>query len=347
MRKMTIEDVAQRAGVSKSTVSQFLNKRYRYMSQATKERISEVIEELNYHPNGLAKGLKNNRSYMVGVIVANIDYSLSIHCIRAIESELQASGIQMMICNADENPQQEHTYIEMLAARQVDGLIVFPTGSNSEVYEKLSKDNYPLVFLDRLVEGITTPSLLLDNEIAVKLAVQEFIKHGHREIALLSLPLGRHSITPRKERLSGYKKAMEDNQLPIQEQYICSAPREQIAGVLDQLLHLPQPPTALLASNDIVLAEILKYANAKGLSIPEDVSVIGIDDAEFAHIYNPAITTIVQPAHEMGIQAARIILASIDATEEGIPITYRFPPTISHGRSIRDISQITAQKTDS
>ena len=92
MKKLTIEDVAQSPGVSKSTVSQYLNKRYKYMSEATKQKIAQVIEELNYQPNGLAKGLKQNRSYMVGIIVANIDYSLSIQCIRAIENELQDFG---------------------------------------------------------------------------------------------------------------------------------------------------------------------------------------------------------------------------------------------------------------
>lgn len=337
MRKLTIDDVAQRAGVSKSTVSQFLNKRYKYMSEATKQRIGQVIEELNYQPNGLAKGLKQNRSYMVGVIVANIDYSLSIQCIRAIEKELQDSGIQVIICNADENPEKESKYIEMLVARQVDGLIVFPTGTNTSAYSRLIENNYPLVFLDRLVEGIVTQSLLLDNEMAVKIAIQELVQHHHERIALLSLPIGVNGITPRKERLGGYKRAMEEYQLPIKEQYICSAPRDGIATVLKGLLDLPEPPTALLASNDIVLAEILKFANMNSLRIPEDMSVIGIDDAEFAQIYNPVITTITQPAYEMGMQAAKTLLSSIEESANAVPITYRFPPTLRQGKSVKDI----------
>ncbi|GGH29804.1 LacI family DNA-binding transcriptional regulator [Paenibacillus segetis] len=336
MKKLTIEDVAQRAGVSKSTVSQYLNKRYKYMSEATKQKIAQVIEELNYQPNGLAKGLKQNRSYMVGIIVANIDYSLSIQCIRAIENELQNSGIQVIICNADENPDKESKYIEMLAARQVDGLIVFPTGTNTSAYNRLIDNNYPLVFLDRLVDGIMTQSLLLDNEMAAKMAIQELVQHHHERIAWLSLPIGVNGITPRKERLSGYKRAMEEYQLPINEQYICSATRDEIASVLKNLLELPKPPTAILASNDIVLAEILKFANHSSLRIPEDLSVIGIDDAEFAHIYNPVITTITQPAYEMGMQAAKIILSCIEESGESVPITYRFPPTLRQGKSVKD-----------
>src|SRR5690606_7667866 len=122
------------------------------------------------------------------------------------------------------------------------------------------------------------------------------------------------------------KKAMEELGLPTDEAYVCHAPKENIAEVLEGLLALPEPPTALLAGNDIVLAEILKYANQTGLRIPDQLSVIGIDDAEFAHIYNPVITTISQPAYDMGTQAAKILLSSIEQKGTELPITYRFPP---------------------
>ncbi|ASA23654.1 LacI family DNA-binding transcriptional regulator [Paenibacillus donghaensis] len=335
MKKLTIEDVAQKAGVSKSTVSQFLNQRYKYMSEATKNRIAAVIEELNYQPNGLARSLKQNRTHMVGIIVANIDYSLSIQCIRAIENELQSRGIQVIICNTDENADKESKYVETLLARQVDGLIIFPTGNDHSAYSRLIEADYPLVFMDRLVDGVTTQSLLLDNEMAARIAIRELVRSGHERIALLSLPLGEHAITPRKERMSGYKKAMEEAGLPLREDYICAAPKEELAASLERLLALPQPPTALLASNDISLAEILKYANRRSIAIPAQLSVIGIDDAEFAHIYNPVITTIRQPAYEMGMQAAKIMLACIEESGTSMPITYRFPPSLQLGQSIR------------
>lgn len=335
MKKLTIDDVAQKAGVSKSTVSQFLNKRFKYMSEATKNRIEAVIEELNYQPNGLARSLKQNRTHMVGVIVANIDYTLSIHCIRAIENELQNHGIQVIICNADENADKESKYVETLIARQVDGLIIFPTGNNPSAYSKLIEADYPLVFMDRLVDGITTQSLLLDNEMAAKIGVGQLTQQGHERIALVSLPLGEHAITPRKERISGYKKAIEEAGIALREEYICSVPKEELAAGLERLLALPEPPTALLATNDITLAEILKYANRNSIVIPEQLSVIGIDDAEFAQIYNPVITTIRQPAYEMGMQAAKIILSCIEDKGTSVPITYRFPPTLQQGQSVK------------
>ncbi|SET67305.1 LacI family DNA-binding transcriptional regulator [Paenibacillus sp. NFR01] len=334
MKKLTIEDVAQKAGVSKSTVSQYLNNRFKYMSEATKNRIAEVIEELNYQPNGLARSLKQNRTHMVGIIVANIDYSLSIGCIRAIESELQRHGIQVIIGNTDENPEHEKKYIETLIARQVDGLIVFPAGSSGAVYDKLTEAAYPLVFMDRLVDGVNAHSLLLDNEYAVRLGVKEMKRHGHEAVALLSLPLGEHAITPRKERISGFRRVVEEEGLVRSEEYVVSVPREEISAALGRLLRLPQPPTALLAANDLVLGEILKYANREAIAIPGELSVVGIDDAEFARIYNPDITTIRQPAHEMGMQAARIMLGLIEARDATVPITYRFPPSLQPGHSV-------------
>lgn len=337
MKKLTIDDVARRAGVSKSTISQYLNQRYKYMSEATRQRIAEVIEELDYRPNGLARSLKQNRTHLVGIIVADIDYTLSIQCVRAIESELQNRGIQVLICNADENPEKEQLYIETLIARQVDGLIVFPTGHQSSAYSRLGELEMPFVFIDRLVDGVSTQSLLLDNEIAAKMGVEELVHHGHTRIGMMTLPLGEQGITPRKERLGGFRKAMEEAGLPLREEYLVSAPAQEIGARLSELMALPEPPTSLIAGNDIVLAELLKASNRLGISIPERLSVIGIDDADFARIYNPVITTICQPAHEMGVQAAKVILSGIDDRDRPIPITYRFPPALRRGESVKKL----------
>lgn len=336
MKKLTIDDVARKAGVSKSTVSQFLNHRYEFMSEATRKRIAEVVAELNYKPNGVARSLKQNRTHTVGILVADIRYTLSIECIRAIESELQRRGNQVMICNADENPDNESRYIEALLARKVDGLILFPTGHRNATYKRLVDYKVPFVFMDRLVEGVAAHSLLLDNELAAKMAVDELVRMGHTRIGMLTLPLGPQAITPRKERLGGFRRAMEEAGLSVRDAYLGSASMEEIGAELERLLSLPEPPSALLASNDLVLAEILKAANRLGIAIPDRLSLIGIDDAAFAHIYNPVITTIRQPAYEMGTQAVKTILSSIEGADAGVPITYRFPPELVQGRSVKD-----------
>ena len=333
MKKPTIDDVARQAGVSKSTVSQFLNRRYEFMSEATRKRIADVVAELGYKPSSIARSLKQNRTHTIGVVVADIRYTLSIECIRAIESELAKFGNRVMICNADENPDQESLHIEALLERKVDGLILFPTGHRSTVYARLAEWRVPHVFLDRLVAGVVAPSLLLDNELAARLAVEEFARRGHTRIGLLSLPLGPEAITPRKERLAGYRRAMEEAGLPVRPEWIGSAPMEGIGAELARMLALPEPPSAILAANDIALAELLKAANRMGLRIPQELSVIGIDDAEFARIYNPVITTIRQSAYAMGKQAVKLILASLEE-EPAVPVTYRYPPELVEGESV-------------
>ena len=126
IKAVTIEDVAKEAGVSKSTVSQFLNKRYEYMSQATKENIERIIAEMHFQPNHFASNLKKRKTKMVGIIVANIRHVFSTEIIRIIEQKLQEQGIQVIICNADDEPEKEMEYIQLLSTRNVDGLIIFP-----------------------------------------------------------------------------------------------------------------------------------------------------------------------------------------------------------------------------
>src|SRR5699024_5085653 len=134
MKRVRIADVANVAQVSKSTVSQYLNKRYHYMSEETKQRIKTAIEELNYQPNYVDRGLRQKKTSTIGVIVANILYTFSTEVIRVIEDYCHFHQFHVNVCNADDNPDQEKEYIEMLRAKQVDGFIVFPTGENLDVY---------------------------------------------------------------------------------------------------------------------------------------------------------------------------------------------------------------------
>src|SRR5690554_6439026 len=133
MKRITIADVAKHAGVSKSTVSQFLNKRYDYMGEDTKKRIEDSIKQLHYRPNILARSLKQKSTTTIGIIVANILHNFSTQVMRAIEDVCHKYDFHVIVCNADDNPDKEKNYIEMLQAKQVDGIILFPTGDNEEL----------------------------------------------------------------------------------------------------------------------------------------------------------------------------------------------------------------------
>lgn len=325
MKTVTMADVAKYANVSKSTVSQYVNKRYDYMSEETKNRIEASIKKLDYRPNILARSLKQKTTTTIGVIVANILHTFSSQVIRAIEDICNEADFHLILCNADDNPVKEKKYIEMLRAKQVDGIIIFPTGENEEVYMDMHASNYPAVFVDRKVAGIPIPSVMLDNERAAELAVQHFIDKGFRNIGIVTNAI--RNVAPRMERINGYKKTIVKNGIDLNEKYIKTLEISSIQEGMKELLSLEEPPKAILAGNDLTLIEILKYVKNENLRIPEDIALIGIDDVSFATFYSPALTIVEQPAVEIGKKAAELLMEKIQrkSVVDDYEI-YRFEP---------------------
>lgn len=317
MKRVTMADVAKAANVSKSTVSQYLNKRYEYMAEKTKLRIEKAINELGYQTNYVARSLKQKRTSTIGVIVANILHAFSTQVIRSIEDVCNERDMHVIVCNADDDPEKEKKYIEMLRAKQVDGLIVFPTGGNIELYQKMKKENYPLIFIDRLVSNLSVDAFLLDNEEATQLAVNHFIKSGHERIGIITTSLTKN-VASRLERISGFKKALLASGIEPIEPFIKGLAVPDIQKGLEDMLSYDKPPTALLAGNDLSLMEILNYTTEHKISIPEELALIAIDDVSFANIFSPPLTTIDQPAFEMGADAARLLLEMINNKERDL-----------------------------
>jgi LacI family transcriptional regulator, kdg operon repressor len=326
-------DVAKLANVSKSTVSQYLNKRYEYMSEETRKRIAKVIEELGYQPNFIARSLKQKSTATIGVIVFNILHMLTIQVLRAIEYACQERNFHVIVCNTDDDPDKEKNYIEMLRAKQVDGIIVFPTGRNHEVYEKLVEENFPLVFVDRMIPNIPVDAILLDNYKASKIAVDHLAEHGYERIGIVTPPIESHVI-PRMERIEGFKLAMAEKGLSVNEEYIVGMEIPCIKEGLKKLFSSDDPPEALFAINDLTLMEILNFVKENNIRIPDDLAIISIDDAAFANIYTPSLTTIAQPTFEMGRKAAERLFLKINQKKEESQI-FRFTPTLIKRESVK------------
>lgn len=333
MKKVSITDVAKVAKVSKSTVSQYLNNRFNYMSEDTKSRIKSAIEELDYQPNYIARSLKQKRTSTIGVIVANILHSFSTQVIRAIEDYCHMNQFHVIVCNADDDPKKEKNYIEMLRAKQVDGLIVFPTGENMDLYNKLINEKYPLVFMDRL--GPKGFSILLDNEKASTLAVQHLIDRGIQDIAIVTTTLQQH-LTPRLERVHGYREVIRKNGFPIKEEFIINTELPRIKDSLKALFSLPNPPRGLIAGNDLTLIEILEFCREENITVSQDVALVGIDEVPFARAFNPTITTVAQPTFNMGTKAATLLLQEIKEIKKETKHIHRFEPKLI----IRDSSKL-------
>lgn len=309
MAKMTMADVAREAGVSKSTVSQYLNGRYEYMSSATKDKIAAAVQALDYRPNVLARSLKQKRTFTIGVIVANMLHQFSLEICRGIESYCREQGISVILCNTDEDEAREREDLELLRSKQVDGVIAFPSGTLTPLYQKLVQEGFPLVFVDRKLEGVQVNRVVVDNEQAAYTATEHLIHAGHQQIAMLTAPL---TISTRVERVSGYTKAMNEK-LPEVTPMLISDEVKQLRTKLKVWAEQEQLPTAIIAGNDLVLLEVLAFLKEQQLQIPQDMALIVFDNIPFAELLTPTLSTIVQPSHEMGRQAAEMLLSAIAA----------------------------------
>ncbi|MFB5661089.1 LacI family DNA-binding transcriptional regulator [Alteribacillus sp. HJP-4] len=334
-KKITINDVAKHANVSKSTVSQYLNERFEYMGEKTKDNIQQSIEELGYAPNFIARSLTKKKTSTIGIIVANILHGFSTQVIRSIEDSCNEKDIHVIVCNADDDPVKEKKYLTMLQSKQVDGFIIFPSRQNTSVYQQLLDYQIPVVFMDRIMPEVSVSTILLDNYKAAELAVEHFSEKGHDNIAIVT-PKLEPPITPRIERLDGFRMAMDEFGKDCREEFIFSGDLPLLRGQLNKIFKRKVKPTAILASNDLALIALLEFCKEKEMRLPEELSIIGIDEVSFAVLHNPGLTTINQPAFEMGKQAAELLLAQIN-DHPTKPEIYRYEPRFAVRSSVSDI----------
>lgn len=307
----TIKDVAAQAGVSKSTVSQFLNKRYNFMSLETKARVAAAVKELDYHPNQIARSLKKKKSNLVAIVASNLSSRFTTELVAVIEKVMNKQGIDVIVAATQDDSTKERNYVNSFIAKQVDGIFVFPTSENTSFYQQIIAQNYPIVFLDRKLDSVNISSVLLDNTAAVKECMNLLFTNGHTKIGILTFPVADNLITTRVERLSGYRDFIRDNGLVVNESYIKSGVPTEIPILLDELFKLKNKPSAIIATNDILLELLLVWVNQNHVKVPEELSIVGIDDVSFAKLYQPAISTLEQPIKKIGETAAQILIEEI------------------------------------
>jgi DNA-binding LacI/PurR family transcriptional regulator len=309
---VTINDVASQAGVSKSTVSCYLNGRFESMSPETRERIAAVIADLDFRPNALARSLKQKRTHTIAVIVANILNPFSTAVIRGAEDYCKKSGMNLILCNADEDAAKEKEYIEMLLAKQVDGLIINTTGCNNQFIKEVNAAT-PIVLIDRKVPEIQCDTVTVDGIHGSLQAANHLFALGHRRIAMFTLPY--RNVSPREERVRGFKQALELHGLAGEPFLLIETEAEEdaVARRIEELLRRPARPTAIFGANNLITMAVIKALKKLGLAMPDDVAVIGFDDWEWAPLIDPPVTVVAQPAYQMGEKAASILIKRIKA----------------------------------
>jgi LacI family transcriptional regulator len=315
-KRVTIKDVAQAAGVSVTTVSNVLNDRTEAMTGATLQRIQETIQALDYRPNKVARSLVTKQTTTIGVIIVEIETPLFLQALSIIEPIARAANHNILLCTAAHDLHDEAQTVELLLEKQVDGIIFLSTSvyATDSYLSHLSSSAPPVVLINRAIayhEGID--QINFDNIDGIIKAIDHLVELGHKHIAHLYGPTGRHSSI---QRLEGYRHGLERHGLPFREAYVRPADYETAQELWEQstleLLELSPRPTAIIGANDIVAAAAMRTVQQAGLRVPEDVSIVGIDDQPFCTYLNPALTTVQLPVLEAGKLAMEMLLARIE-----------------------------------
>lgn len=310
----TMRDVAEKAGVSLTTVSHVIN-HTRFVSDDVTERVHNAMEELNYRPNELARSLRRGQTNTLGLILpdsANPYFAEIGHAIEATSSSL---GYNVILCNTHGAEDKEQHYINVLRNKQVDGILFVATGDKTNSISETLGENFPILLVDRELVGVRTDVIIVDNHQGGLLATRHLLELGHRRIACISGP---SRLRPSSERISGYTQALEEAGLAFDPELFRMGDFHPSSGYQATLalLAVADPPTAVFTCNDLMAIGVIRAASELGRRVPDDLALVGFDDIELASYTIPPLTTISQPIDRMGDLAARTLIQRIE--EDGL-----------------------------
>lgn len=328
LESVTIKDIAKALNISTSTVSRALRGSYE-ISPETKKLVIEYAESVNYRPNPIALSLKENRSRSIGVIVPEIANHFFSQAINGIEAIAYNRGYHVVIFQSHESYEREVINVAHVRARKVDGLIISLAGDSQQVdhLAKLQSEDFPLVFFDRVPEELIGFKVVADNYQGAYQATQHLIQQGRKRIAHMTSP---PFLSITRERLAGYQDALRDHNLPFDESLVryLSFRQEEAFQAVHQLIHDHQPDAFLTASDRVAL-NCFAAIKETGKKIPEEVAFIGFSNLKVANLLDPSLSTVVQPAVEMGQSAAELVLDIIEKKNREItPRTVVIPTEV-------------------
>jgi LacI family transcriptional regulator len=313
---VTIKDIAKALGLSTSTVSRALRDSYE-ISPETKKLVLEYAEKNNYHPNPIALSLKERRSRSIGVIVCEIANSFFSQTINGIESIAYNNGYNVIISQSRESADRELLNLQYLTSRSVDGLIVSVAAETKDFsyFKELNQRGMPIVFFDRIVDEIKTHKVIVDNYKGAYEATVHLVKNGYKNIATLS---NATVLSIAKERLAGYKAALADNGLAVDESMIRFCQHggmivQEVEEEMEALFQLSPRPDAIITSADKLTTNCFRILKAKGLKVPDDIGLIGFSNSDLTELLDPPLSVIRQPAFEMGEIATSLLINLIES----------------------------------
>lgn len=327
--RTTIKDIANYTGFSVTTISLVLNNKAKKIPKSTKDTIMEAVEKLNYHPNQLAVGLVKKRTGTIGLVISDVSNVFFSNLAKGVEDECRKKGWNLILCNTNDKHERDLSYIQVLAAKGVDG-ILFCMALDSdqkkaaESIQLLEKLKLPFVMIDRFLEQANCCLVFVNHKQGGYCATTHLLELGHKRIGCVTGPL---RLEDSMDRLKGYEKALSEADIAVAKELIFEGnyDRESGAEAVDYLLK--QGVTAIFAFNDMSAYGVYNRLKQKGLSVPEDISLIGYDDIFFSEILDVPLTTIRQPVYDMGVEAVRQLMEEV---EKGANIqkSITFQPTL-------------------
>lgn len=310
----TIRDVARLAGVSIASVSAVANGR-QTASPEVRRKVEKAMKALDYHPDHLARSLKTGRSRVIGMIIPDLTNPFFVELMCGAEEMARTAGYSVIFSNSNENPAQERENLAMLYSQRVGG-VVLACSDGHAAYDRLTARRFPIVFIDRLpASGFHGRAVIVDNVGAAYEATRHLVKLGHVDIAIIA---GRTDLSVGIERIEGFRKAMQEAYLPIQEAYFRQGDFSWESGYrcAMELLDLPKPPTAIFPCNNKMTLGLMRALTERGVQCPEYVSVLAFDDFPWTSHFQPRLTAVAQPSHEMGKRAVELLLSALDVESE-------------------------------
>ncbi|MBS0341406.1 MAG: LacI family DNA-binding transcriptional regulator [Proteobacteria bacterium] len=308
----TIKDVALRAGVSVTTVSHVVNET-RHVSPEGRERVNAAIRELRYVPSQVARSLKSNSTRTLGMLIPNSSNPYFAEIVRVVEDRCFAAGYTLVLCNTDDLLQRQGVYLQVLAQRRIDGLIVVSTGSDEALAKQLHGLKMPVVLLDREIDDPECDLVETAHMQGALLAVRHLQSLGHRHVACIGGPVG---VVSSEQRVQGWRLALaesgaapasDDDALLWRGGFTSQGGYEAMHAIL----RTDSRPTAVFVCNDLMAIGALRAVHEGGLRVPDDISIIGFDDIDLAAYTSPPLTTVAQPKEHIGALAVDMLLERV------------------------------------
>jgi len=318
-------DVAKKTGLSKTTISRYLNGKYEYMSAKSRSSITEAINELHYRPNKLARGLKSNHSYTIGVVISDITSPFSAILLKGINDACSKLGYGVLITSSDDTPSLEQKHIHSMLDHRVDGIILNTTGENVEFLKDLASTcSVPIVLADREVEPLLFDTVCAANRIATNEMLHYLKEHGYNRVALFSEPLENGT---RVTRYRAYQGAYHEvfNQKPSTYILQKACIEKNMALLTQYMSDYPGEKLAILTSNGVASLAVAKAMKRQDLRYPQDIGLCGFDNWDWMELAGPGLTVIDVPTYTIALECVRRLLQRIDQTEELLPQVAKLP----------------------